>query len=65
MGQVGAEGSADGEDGQGFGFEAGGVAGGEGGGEIDDGELGVGVAGGFGVGCGQQKDLGDAGRLRR
>jgi hypothetical protein len=38
-GQVGAEGGADGEDGEGLGFEAGGMAGGEGAGEIDDGEL--------------------------
>ena len=68
-GKVGVEGGADGEDGEGFGFKAGGVAGGEGAGEVDDGELGavigprallpgwalVAVA----AGGGQQEDLGD------
>ena len=39
IGQVGAKRRADGEDGQGFCFEARGVAGGEGAGEIDDGKL--------------------------
>ena len=43
VGKVGVDGRADGEDGEGFGFEAGGVAGGEGAGEVDDGELIAGV----------------------
>ena len=55
VGQVGAERCADGEDGESFGFEAGGVAGGEGAGEIDDGQLSVRIRASFCAGHGQQK----------
>jgi hypothetical protein len=41
--EVGVEGSADGEDGEGLGFKAGRVACGEGWGEVDDGQFGAGV----------------------
>ena len=38
-GQIGVERGADGEHGEGLGFKAGGMAGGEGSGEVDDGKL--------------------------
>ncbi len=57
-GQVGVEGGADGEDGERFGLKAGGVAGGKGAGEVDDGQLRA-RAGGFAAGHGHEEDLSD------
>ena len=61
LGEVGVEGSDDGLEGEGFDFDAGGMGVGEGGAEVDDGELAagsdglrvVGVRGGYGDGGGE------------
>ena len=68
-GQVGVQGAADGEHGERFGLDAGGVAGGESAGEVDDGEFGARLCGRFSTAevlvaperqraGGQQEDLG-------
>ena len=54
VGRLARKGGADGKDGQGFGFESCGMAGGEGAGQVDDGQL---IAGVFRSMHGQQKNL--------
>ena len=62
-GQVGVQGAADGEHGEGLGLNARGMGGGEAAGQVDDGEFGAGWLGAFGLGIAAMERLAVAGAL--